>query len=314
MTRYESYHHREMERPVRLDRTEGVVIIEGRPYPAREVIEALAQSGYTQIRAVGNSLVLGHRKITPIYKSMQERALASLCHGSLAYCCPLSKRCAERDRALEVLGLSPAEYERLKQEEHHQFLDAAGSLQSVGRESDEYGQPLSRSVNRPAVDTGYGADDYRMDFDALERALRRKKPMDQPHRQSVWGGGSPPTERRYPPQRSNDSEVQRTQSPTARTVSPFAPHRVGTQQDRSASPRTASDRSMPTQSPRAAPAACSATDREVVGGLGSLFRQGEISPFAEDSQQDEDHRGFCFSCGKTIERGVLRCPFCGALQ
>jgi len=105
---------------VRLDKTEGYVIIEGRAYPAREIVEALAQSGYAEMRAVGDSLLFGRRRITPIFKSRQERAMASLCHGSLAYCCPMSKRCADRDRALEMLGLTQEDYERLKGESHSQ--------------------------------------------------------------------------------------------------------------------------------------------------------------------------------------------------
>ncbi|MHA1812984.1 MAG: hypothetical protein ACTSYX_06075, partial [Candidatus Thorarchaeota archaeon] len=142
-TRYEAYDRREVERPVRLDKAEGVIVIEGRVYPAREVVEALAQSGYAQVRAVGDALVLGRKKITPIFKSPQERALASLCHGSLAYCCPLSKRCAERDRALEVLGLTPDDYERLKQREHHQFLDAARGTPPLD-DLWAYGEPSRR--------------------------------------------------------------------------------------------------------------------------------------------------------------------------
>ncbi len=321
-TRYPSYDSREDERPVRLDRTEGVVIIEGRPYPAREVIEALAQSGYAQIRTVGNALVLGHRKIAPIFKSRQERALASLCHGSLAYCCPLSKRCPERDRALEVLGLTPEDYERLKMEEHHQFLDAAGSHDPLTRYADEYGHSASpRAANRPAIDAGFGGDDYRRDFDALERAMRERDLRRGTDRASTVGWGvqthsgsgiaseqasSPGPDVRGTRAPVSTSSSGRQRSPFGRTASsPATDSRTGTG-------------ALTSQTPVAAPsaAACSLGSEEIVGGLGALFRQGEISPFADErTRGDESHsRSFCFSCGKTIGRGTVRCPYCGAIQ
>jgi hypothetical protein len=129
MTTYPTYDGNKVtERPVRLDKTEGNVIIEGRTYPAKELIEALAQSGYAELRTVGDSIVLGNKRITPIFKSRQERAMASLCHSSLAYCCPLSKRCAERDRALEIMGLTPNEYEDLKKNEHFRYVETAKGI------------------------------------------------------------------------------------------------------------------------------------------------------------------------------------------
>ncbi|NOR38069.1 MAG: hypothetical protein GQ580_00605, partial [Candidatus Thorarchaeota archaeon] len=172
-TRYPTYEgNKSTEKPVRLDKTEGHVVIEGRAYPAREIIEALAQSGYTELRSVGDALVLGRHRITPIFKSAKDRAMASLCHGSLAFCCPLSKRCAERDRALEVLGLTIEEYENLKGDAHYRFIDAARGLSST----DEV-QPYDvrgSTANRPAVDRGYGSDEYRRDFDRRDGAHNRR--------------------------------------------------------------------------------------------------------------------------------------------
>ena len=154
------------DRPVRLDRTEGTVVIEGRVYPAREIVEALAQSGYTEIRSQGDSLILGRRRVAPIFKSSKERAMAALCHGSLAYCCPMSKRCAQRDRALEILGLSKDDYDHMKANAHHQFIDASRPVQS---EEPSWGRRTGdRLANQPAVDRGYGSDDYRRDFETLD--------------------------------------------------------------------------------------------------------------------------------------------------
>jgi len=171
-TRYSSYDgNKSTERLVRLDKTEGHIIIEGRSYPAREIVEALAQSGYTELRAVGDSLVLGNRRISPIFKSRQDRAMASLCHGSLAYCCPLSKRCAERDRALEILGLTLDEYEQLKGDSHVKFVETARGLSNLDP-SWQQQVPRERLANRPVSDPGYGTDDYREDFECLDRTMK----------------------------------------------------------------------------------------------------------------------------------------------
>ncbi|MFW9834572.1 MAG: hypothetical protein ACFFEK_11290, partial [Candidatus Thorarchaeota archaeon] len=171
-TRYSSYDgNKESERPVRLDKTEGHVIIEGRAYPAREIVEALAQSGYSEMRSVGDALVLGNRRITPIFKSRQDRAMASLCHGSLAYCCPLSKRCAERDRALEILGLTLDEYEQLKGDAHIRFVETARGLSNLDP-SWRRQASRERMANQPATDPGYGTDDYRQDFESLDQTMQ----------------------------------------------------------------------------------------------------------------------------------------------
>lgn len=171
------------ERPVRLDKTEGHIVIEGKSYPAREIIEALAHSGYTKLRADGDTLVLGSKRITPIFKSRQERAMASLCHGSLAFCCPLGKRCAERDRALEILGLTLEDYEHLKGDSHLRFIETSkGFTQSS---NDPYRNTRNvRTANRPAADYGYGSDDYRRDFDTLDKVLNSRNDHLEGHRES----------------------------------------------------------------------------------------------------------------------------------
>ncbi|WP_319506896.1 methanogenesis marker 9 domain-containing protein [uncultured Methanolobus sp.] len=49
----------------------------------------------------------------------------STCFGSLAWCCKISKRCYLRDGVLETLGLSDAEYMRLKKELADYIIDNA---------------------------------------------------------------------------------------------------------------------------------------------------------------------------------------------
>ena len=226
-------------------------MIEGRVYPAKEVVEALAQSGYSEIRTEGDSLILGRRRIAPIFKSRQDRAMASLCHGSLAFCCPLAKRCAERDRALEILGLTNEEYDHLKSDAHFRFVDAS--------------KGYDRAANRPAVDRGYGSDDYRRDFDTLDNALQSRDPYHSGYPHDSRSNGSLMEEMRLA-----------AKDLTAGTT-------------------------------------CSITQEEVVDGLGSLFRQGELSPFKDDSRPD-DSTSFCFSCGRTLASGSVTCSYCGARQ
>jgi putative methanogenesis marker domain 9 len=49
----------------------------------------------------------------------------STCFGSLTWCCKISKSCFLRDGVLETLGLSDAEYMRLKKELADYILDNA---------------------------------------------------------------------------------------------------------------------------------------------------------------------------------------------
>jgi len=273
-TRYSSYDgNKSTERAVRLDKTEGHIIIEGRAYPAREIVEALAQSGYSEMRAVGDSLVLGSRRITPIFKSRQDRAMASLCHGSLAYCCPLSKRCAERDRALEILGLTLDEYEQMKGDSHTRFVEMARGLSNY----DPSWQQTSRDrlANRPATDLGYGSDDYRQDFEALDRTMQSLE-AEYGSRSGSW--------RDERIEERHDSDTYRHQGDT----------RIFSQED---------DCKV-----------CNTKPDESIEGIGSLFSQGELSPFVDDTRDKDDEYSFCFSCGRSIRADNRVCPYCSARQ
>lgn len=274
-TRYSTYDgNKSTERPVRLDKTEGHIIIEGRAYPAKEIVEALAQSGYSELTAVGDSLVLGNRRISPIFKSRQDRAMASLCHSSLSYCCPLGKRCAERDRALEVLGLTLDEYERLKGDAHIKFVETARGLSNL---DPSWSQQASGEnlANRPARDPGYGTDDYRQDFEALDRTM-----------QSLTAQyGDNPDPRRDNRDSRPSSETYQYQSRDSRIFNEDERRKV-----------------------------CNNQPDESIEGIGSLFAQGELSPFTEDSRNEQDDTSFCFSCGRSIKAENRVCPYCSAKQ
>jgi hypothetical protein len=279
-TRYPTYDGNKVtERPVRLDKTEGHVIIEGRAYPAKELVEALAQSGYAEMRAVGDSIVLGNKRITPIFKSRQERAMASLCHGSLAYCCPLSKRCAERDRALEILGLTLNEYEDLKRNEHFKFIDTA---RGMGPEDPQWANQISRErvANRPAVDPGYGSEDYRRDFETLDKAMS-SEPERFDGRLSSWG------------ESRDDKSTSEYREHENRDIYADIQGAVPIEDDHSCS-------------------VCNAQRDESVEGIGALFTQGELSPFLDDTRKESQEQTFCFSCGRNVRLGNRVCPFCGA--
>ena len=274
-TRYSSYDgNKSSDRPVRLDKTEGHIIIEGRAYPAKEIVEALAQSGYSEIRAVGDSLVLGGKRITPIFKSRQERAMASLCHGSLAYCCPLSKRCAERDRALEILGLTLDEYEQLKGDAHIRFVETARGLSNLDP-SWQRQASRDRLANRPATDPGYGSDDYRQDFESLDQAMQTLTSQYK-DRSGLWHDER--TDSRQP------TETYRYQGD----------NRIFNQDD---------DCKV-----------CHTQPDESIEGIGSLFSQGELSPFVDESQEEDNGYRFCFSCGRSIRADNRVCPYCSARQ
>ncbi|NWF95109.1 MAG: zinc-ribbon domain-containing protein [Candidatus Thorarchaeota archaeon] len=289
ITRYnDDYDDRAGERPVKLDRTEGFVVIEGRAYPARELVEALAQSGYAELRAEGDTLVLGRRRITPVYKSVQERAMAALCHGSLAYCCPLGKRCVERDRALEMLGLTPTDYERMKSDSHHRFL---GHSRGIEEAPDQwtYGRGRGRIASGSATDPGFGTEDYRRDFDSLDYAVRARSTT-----RDCDNAGSRDVTR-------NRDGFRRGVGAYERPVPESGPDGTAHGSRRGLD----SDVSKTT---------CQLSSREPHEGLGALFMQGELSPFVDDTRQDKRSTVFCFSCGKTIEAGVSKCPYCGTPQ
>jgi len=280
-TRYPTYDGNKVtERPVRLDKTEGHVIIEGRAYPAREVVEALTQSGYTEIRSMGDSIVLGSKRITPIFKSRQDRAMAALCHSSLSYCCPLSKRCAERDRALEIMGLTPDEYENLKKDAHLKFVDSA---RGMGSDQQWANQASSERVaNRPAVDPGYGGEDYRRDFESLDRTMQ--PPRDRyDQRSDPWQD-----------QRDDRQSYQYRERETQDIYSDLQ-GAIPTEDDQSCS-------------------VCNIERDESLEGIGALFSQGELSPFLDEAKEENKDHIFCFSCGRNIKAGNRVCPFCSARQ
>lgn len=103
----------------------GTIIIRGRAYPAEKVLRALLNQSLVEIKVDGSDLIIGRERIQPIFKSVIEKAMALTCYGSLAYCCSLEKRCINRDKALELLGLTREDYRKLKEECHKRIIEYA---------------------------------------------------------------------------------------------------------------------------------------------------------------------------------------------
>ena len=139
----------------------GHIVINGKAYPVDEIIEAALSESYSELKHDGDDIILGRKRISPIYKSEQEKAMAALCYGSLIYCCPASKPCAERDHALEVLGISLEEYDKLKEHFHFMMLDYARGLWNPNSEKitssrAQLQRMQSRTYMRSSID-GYNS-------------------------------------------------------------------------------------------------------------------------------------------------------------
>jgi ribosomal protein L40E len=110
-------------------KAEGFVVIGGRVYPANQVVSALIAEGFADIKLEpGGTLIISGVRIPPIFKSPQEQAMVITCYGSLAYCCGLEKTCENRDKALELLGLTKEDYLRLKNHLHNKFIEYSKRL------------------------------------------------------------------------------------------------------------------------------------------------------------------------------------------
>jgi len=100
----------------------GLILINGRAYPANEVLQALERQAMTSVRAVNDELWIGKQRVHPLAKITPEQAMKLTCFGSLAYCCDLNRECHLRDEAIRLLGISKEEFRAIQLECHQQFL------------------------------------------------------------------------------------------------------------------------------------------------------------------------------------------------
>ena len=133
------------------DYAQGVVLINGRAYPAREVLQALERQAMTSLRAVGDELWIGKERVRPIGKTTPEQAMKLTCYGSLAFCCDLNRECHLRDQAIELLGISKEEYRAIQRDCHQQFLrygERRWPQDEYGISDSEYSRSYSASDDR----------------------------------------------------------------------------------------------------------------------------------------------------------------------
>ena len=178
------------------------------------------------------------------------------------------------------MGLTPEEYENLKKDSHLKFIDSARGL---GADPQWPSHTTSeRMANRPAIDHGYGGDDYRRDFESLDRSMQ--EPRDRYERRSdSWLD-----------HRDERSPYQYRESESKDIYSDIE-GAIPTEEERSCS-------------------VCNIERDESLEGIGALFSQGELSPFLEEAREENSDHIFCFSCGRNIKRGNRVCPYCGARQ
>lgn len=122
---------------------QGLVLINGRAYHAKEVLQALERQAMTNLRIVGSELWVGKERVRPLPKTTPEQAMKLTCYGSLAYCCDLNRECHLRDQTLKLLGISKEEYQAIQTECHQQFI-----RQSERRWPNEQSQSSSYSGGR----------------------------------------------------------------------------------------------------------------------------------------------------------------------
>ncbi|MFX1466628.1 MAG: hypothetical protein ACFFA5_09165, partial [Promethearchaeota archaeon] len=102
---------------------DGNIIINGKAYPAIELLEAINRSGALSFDHETEQLILNDMPIKPVYNSTRKNVFSQLCYHSLAYCCPRTHKCDKRETTLKMLNISLDEYSRIKDEHHSLFLE-----------------------------------------------------------------------------------------------------------------------------------------------------------------------------------------------
>jgi len=138
------------------DYAQGLILINGRAYLAKEVLQALERQAMTSLRAVGDELWIGKERVRPLAKTTPEQAMKLTCYGSLAFCCDLSRECQLRDQAIEVLGISKEEYREIQRECHQQFLrcgERRWPHEQYGSSGSDYSRSHSFSEDQTEVES-----------------------------------------------------------------------------------------------------------------------------------------------------------------
>lgn len=151
----------------------GMIIINGRAYDAQKILDALLGNSYVDIKVEGPSLVIGGTRIQPASRSVQDLAMLRTCYGSLAYCCSPERKCVDRDGALDLLGLTMEDYQRIKSACHQIFIDAAKRLIDTSSLKDA---GWAFQVATEASDTGKVDTTHSRQFDSTSYHRGSSKP------------------------------------------------------------------------------------------------------------------------------------------
>ncbi len=167
----------------------GHVLIDGKVYPVDKIFQVLQRGGIDIGIEKGDLILEAFSKplerIQPKFRSLQEQAMAITCFGSLAYCCPLDKKCLERDKALEHLGLNREDFQILKQELHEKIVKYAKNRKTESRDytylkSDlRYPENDLRPFEEVKKDDSLFEDDYLQEFSLNKGLSPREKKIEE---------------------------------------------------------------------------------------------------------------------------------------
>lgn len=119
----------------------GYFILRDKVYPASGVINAILKNPRIKVALnPDGDLVIDNYKISKINEPLKNIVKNLLCFKALAYCCSLDRPCANRDLALELLGVSKKSYESVKEELELKLLgirENGGGLQEQLISGDE---------------------------------------------------------------------------------------------------------------------------------------------------------------------------------
>jgi len=288
------------------DRPRGLIVINGKAYPADEVINALERQAMTQLRVIGDTLWIGNQQIRPLAKTTAEQAMMLTCFGSLAYCCPLSRECSRRDEALRMLGMTKEEYNSIKREAHQRFLRFADERWPCG-ESQSSSLQSTGDTHRLAVQSPVGQSTSTRSYIPIhtQPSSTTSPQPPQPHLQTMPGTtsrlGSTQPGRFGRPSLSGSQNPQRAETSSGGTVDLGG--LFGSQLEEE------SHRSS--QMPPLQASSLQVHSRKEGGFNPESWRISASSP---TSTIRREYPSFCIHCGQDLQEGAEFCPKCGRRQ
>ena len=291
------------------DRPRGLIVINGKAYPADEVINALERQAMTQLRVIGDTLWIGNQQIRPLAKTTAEQAMMLTCFGSLAYCCPLSRECSRRDEALRMLGMTKEEYNNIKREAHQRFLRFADERWPYGESQSSNPQPIG-DTHRLTVQSPVGQStstrSYIPTLTHTQSSSPRSPQPPQPHLQTMPSAtsrlGSTQPGRFGRPSLSGSQNPKKAEIPSGETVDLGG--LFGSQLD--------DEESRPSSQMPPLQASSLQVHTRKEGGFNP--ESWRISASSPTSTIRREYPSFCIHCGQDLQEGAEFCPKCGRRQ